>query len=412
MGAAALSRERLRPQHSPSLPLPSQSGWPPGNFAFEARVDATPGGSGGGEGIAASSLGSLGVTLLPHRLETAGGPSGARAAIDQAASQTHRRSWENVLLPEFAQGSAFASSVAESLLAASLFEPHVVPVIKQLVSSSTTLLTMVQVPLHLLVRRRPRRAPVPQPAGTAASAAMEAHIAALNAPVAVAYCDYSEIYAYCMRVMGLTPLGIVRHGARVRGSFPRLAHAAVASATKARAAGGVKPDGAGVVEAPVPQGQATIMRTLAAYYQHRLPQDMGADGGATAGAGAGRDDSSSSGDDDDDDGDDDDGDDDDGASDDGGGQSGDAVRRGNGAEAGTAPTLQSQHGHITNRGHPLPPLLPQSYVVTAPDGDTKVKADDLIVAIVSLHSLEYAAARILQRWLRSWRMSGGTAAPA
>jgi hypothetical protein len=49
----------------------------------------------------------------------------------------------------------------------------------------------------------------------------------------------------------------------------------------------------------------------------------------------------------------------------------------------------------------IPPLLPMNYIVTAPDSDTKVKLDDMILAIVSNVSLESCAAVAIQRWYRA-----------
>jgi hypothetical protein len=57
----------------------------------------------------------------------------------------------------------------------------------------------------------------------------------------------------------------------------------------------------------------------------------------------------------------------------------------------------------------VPLIQPMPYPLTTPDGDTRVKADDQIVVLVSACSPAYAAAVVVQRW---WRLSECAAAAA
>jgi hypothetical protein len=183
--------------------------------------------------------------------------------------------------------------------------------------------------------------------------------------VGVYYATYAEVYAHLVRHLGLVPLGLMRHGAKTRPAQIRAMAAAVAEAMGGPAVAGVA-DSTGPAATPGPGGTGLGLHPpdAAAGNHRRVPALPGRTAADTLPAGE------------------------------------DAAADSLAAYYQVRLPSERDRGFGSRSAATLPPLLPLPYVYTAPDADAKVKADDLIFVLVSVHNTAVAAAHIVQR---QWR---------
>jgi hypothetical protein len=340
--------------------------WPSGNICVRFdRVQVQ---------AASSNAGAI-RTKLYTVPATAWKGEGLRSAADELS-----------ILPEVVSGTVYATSVAEPLLASSFYEPQIRSVCHELVSSINSGIHFVHPPQHLFIRE------VTCWPGTGSASV-----------VSYGTVEYGSVYNYFM-TLGLTPIGIFRHGGQVSSGClvnllkgcARKAHerACRTHSLEPYVAHGQGKDS----DASSSSNDLEFFHAIQSYYRWRLPQirpyaDIQPvmqfddahvpafvyDRGQLVGA-----------------------------------QSilSYHARNKNHQVSPRAEEMNTMESKMPARspgaGSPQPSnqkiespsLVPLPFVFTCPEEDTKIKLDDLIVVVASLHNPLSASTLFVQRWIR------------